>query len=189
MHNDAAEALRARLREHGVAICLSGIDGSGKTTLAQQLVEGLVAAGLRVRHLHVYRWYLNLLAIPLVLLYNRHVGRKVLVLDRSFFDNIAVLTVSPRCPRWLPRSFLRLALAAYPRFDYRFYLVADFGETLRRRPDTREQRYAELTSVYDDITARAGHVRLRSDPGLFGEVLRHIAATPANPNAFLTERE
>ena len=171
----AAEALRARLGRHGVAICLSGIDGSGKTTLARQLVGALDEAGLPVRHLHVYQWYLNLLAMPALLLYNRHVGRKVLVLDRSLFDNIALLSLWPRCPRWLARGILALTLAFYPRFDHRFYLVADFGETLRRRPDTREPRFAELTRAYDGIAARAGHVKLRSDATLLHEVLRYIA--------------
>src|SRR5687767_4023014 len=103
-----ADALRARLRQRGVAICLSGIDGSGKTTLARQLVGTLAQAGLPVRHLHVYHWYLNLFAMPALLLYNRHLGREILVLDRSFFDNIAVLSLSPRCPLWLPRSMLSL---------------------------------------------------------------------------------
>jgi thymidylate kinase len=189
LHPAPMDALRSRLRKRGVAICLSGIDGSGKTTLAQQLVGAMAHGGLPARHLHVYQWYLNALAMPLVLLYNRHIGRKVLVLDRSVFDNIAVLALSPRCPRWLPRTVLKLALALYPKFDYCFYLVADFNETLRRRPDTREQAHAELTSAYERITAHAGHVRLRSDPALFGEVLRRITAAATNPTDFLTENE
>jgi len=172
----AADRLRPILRKRGLAICISGIDGSGKTTLARQLVDGLDAAGLPSRYLHLYQWYVNLFATPVLLLYNRHVGRKVLLFDRSIFDNIAVAAASRRCPRWLTYGALASARALYPRFDHRFYLVTDFSETLRRRPDTREQRFAELTLIYEWIAATAGHVQLHSGPTLFGEVLALIAA-------------
>jgi hypothetical protein len=167
--------LRSSPRERGLAICISGIDGSGKTTLARQLLGELGAARVPARYVHVYQWYLNLIAMPLRLLYNRYVGREVLVLDRTIFDNIALVAASRRCPRWLARSVLAIVLALYPRFDYRFYLVADYPETLRRRPDTGEQRFAELAAGYDWVTASTGHTRLASDAMLFAEVLRVIA--------------
>lgn len=187
MPESIAQALSAGLRERGLAICLSGIDGSGKTTLALQLVGRLTAAGLPARYLHLYQWYVNLLAVPLLLLYNRYFDRKVLIFDRSFFDNIAVAALSPRCPRWLPVGILRVALAFYPRFDYRFYLFADYDETLRRRPDTSEQRYAAMTSAYGWITSRARHIPLRSDAMLFDRVLRIVAGSGNDCGSFSME--
>jgi hypothetical protein len=183
-----ADALRPVLRKRGVAICLSGIDGSGKTTLAQQLVGSLTRAGVPARHLHVYQWYLNLLAMPLLLLYNRYIGRKVLVLDRSYFDNVAVLALWPGCPEWLPHGVLRVMLTAYPRFDYCFHLVADLDETVRRRPETHAHRFAVLSSAYDWVTRSAGHTRLHSDEKLFGEVQRSIVNRNWN-TGFPTEHE
>jgi len=180
------EALRARLRTRGLVICLSGIDGSGKTTLANQLVVAFKRAGLPARHLHVYQWHMNLMAMPVRLLFNRHIGREVLVLDRTLFDNLAVLAL--RCPRWMLRGLLRLALAVHPRFDYCFYLVADFAETLRRRPETTAPRYEALRADYDWVTSMAGHTRLNSDTALFGEVMRRIAGRAADDTSFSMER-
>jgi hypothetical protein len=108
----------------------------------------------------------------------------VLVLDRSYFDNVAVLALWPGCPEWLPRGVLRVMLAAYPRFDYCFHLVANLDEIIRRRPETHAQRFAVLSSVYEWITASAGHTRLRSDEKLFGEVQRSIVSDNRNAGFF-----
>jgi len=172
----SADALRSRLRERGLAICISGVDGTGKTTLARQLVAGLDAAGMPSRHLHLHQWYINVFATPLLLLHNRHFGHKVLVFDRSIFDNIAVAAASPRFPRWLPKCALEVVRVLYPRFDHSFYLTADFGELVLRRPETREQRHAELTRMYDWIASKVAYDRQASNAGLFDRVLDAIAA-------------
>lgn len=171
----ATGMLRSRLRKRGVAIYISGIDGSGKTTLAQTLVEMLEASGLRAYHLHVYQWYWNVVLTPVLLLYNRYVGRKVLVLDRGIYDNIAVMAVKRHCPDWLSRVALSVVRVLYPRFDYRFYLVAAFPETVLRRPDTREARFVALGQVYDRVARRLQSMRLQSDRRLLGAALRGMA--------------
>lgn len=171
---EAIGMLRSRLHNHGVAIYVSGIDGSGKTTLARTLVDMLAASGMRARHMHVYQWYWNVVLMPVLLLYNRHVGRRVLVLDRGIYDNIAVMAVKRRCPGWLWRTALGLVHALYPQFDYRFYLVAEFPETVLRRPETREARFVALGQVYDRVARRLHCMRLQSDQRLLGAALRGL---------------
>ncbi len=174
----AVEALRSRLRKHGVAIYVAGIDGSGKTTLARALVESFESSGVKARHMHIYQWYLNIILTPVLLLHNRYVGRKILVFDRGIYDNISVLSVRKRCPHWLPRVALAVVPAFYPKFDYFFYLVAACSDTLHRRPDTCEVRFAALTKFYDRVALRVQCVRLQSNTRLFGAALRHLAGEP-----------
>lgn len=170
----AVNVLRSRLHKGGLAISISGIDGSGKSTLARHLVHALEASGVPTRYLHLYQWYRNVLTTPIQLLYNRYFGRKLLVFDRSIYDNIAVVSMRHRCPRWLSNVALSVVLACHPKFDYRLYLVVAFDETLRRRPDTCENRFIVLSRIYDEIAYRAQYVRMRSDAHLFTAVLRNI---------------
>jgi energy-coupling factor transporter ATP-binding protein EcfA2 len=171
----AVEVLRSRLSKHGATIYLSGIDGSGKTTLAEALVETLKESGVQVRSLHIYQWYLNVLLTPFLLLYNRHLGREVLVLDRGIYDNISVLAVKERFPDWILRAALRVVPVFYPKFDYHFYLVATLSETILRRPDTCEARFVTLRKIYDEVSSRVRCKRLQSDAHLFDAALRNIA--------------
>jgi thymidylate kinase len=167
--------LQSTLAKKGVAISISGIDGCGKTTLAQDLVQALDASNVPVRSLHLYQWYINIVATPLLLLYNRYFGHKVLVLDRCIYDNIAVATIQRRYPSRLLRAILIVAFACYPKFDYRFYLVTSFTETRRRRPDTRKKKFEALTGIYEQIALGARYMHLRSDSTLIDVVLRIIA--------------
>lgn len=169
------DILRSRLRKRGVNIYVSGIDGSGKTTLAQALAELLRTSATPARHLHIYQWYLSVLWTPLVLLHNRYIGRKVLLFDRGIYDNVAVLAARPGCPAWLVRAAIGMAIAAYPKADYHFYLVTTLTETAQRRPDTCAKRFAALGRVYEEIGRRARCITLRSDTRLLGATLHSIA--------------
>lgn len=172
---NAVELLQAKLSRRGIGICVSGIDGSGKTTLARGLVEVLRSSGLPARRLHLYQWYVNIAVTPLVLFYNRYFGRKILVLDRGIYDNVAVTIIKFPCPPWLSDIMIALMRACYPRVEYSFYLVANFAETLKRRPDTRERQFALLTNTYERMMARVRHDRLCSDEQSFNAALRCIA--------------
>lgn len=170
----AVKVLGSRLRRRGLSISISGIDGSGKTTLARDLIRALGASGIPVRYLHLYQWYLNVLTTPILLLYNRYFGRKLLVLDRSIYDNIAVVSMRRHCPKWLSHMAFTVALACYPRFDHRFHLVVGFDDAVVRRPDTIRARFVMLSGIYDEIASRARYVRLQSDAKLFSAVLQSI---------------
>lgn len=171
----AVGVLRSRLQKRGVNIYVSGIDGAGKTTLAQTLVATLAASDIPSRHLHVYQWYLSLLWTPLLLLHNRYLGRKVLLFDRGIYDNIAVLSVRQWCPGWLAHMAICIAAATYPKADHHFYLVTTLPETVQRRPDTCAKRFAALSKTYEGIASRVRCVKLSSDTHLFSAVLRSIA--------------
>jgi hypothetical protein len=169
-----ADAWKPRLRKRGLAISVSGIDGSGKTTLARDVVQILQTAGIPARYMHLYQWYVNVFLTPLLLLYNRYLGREVLVFDRSVYDNAAVALFKFGSPPALVRVVLWSVSAIYPKFDYRIYLVASLEETQVRRPGTCEKRYKLLSKVYDEIARRARYMRLRSDSQLLRAVLRHL---------------
>lgn len=172
------ELLSSRLHKRGIAICLSGIDGSGKTTLARELVQVLEASGVPVRYLHLHQWYLNVSVTPALLLYNKYFGCKVLVFDRSIYDNIAVASLRRYWPRWLSRVTLKVVLACYPRYDHRLYLVIAFNETLLRRPSTGEERFMLLSKVYEEIVHQVKYIRLTSNAHLFVAALREIVRGP-----------
>jgi adenylate kinase family enzyme len=169
-----ADAWKPRLRKRGLAISISGIDGSGKTTLARDVVQILQRSGIRARYLHWYQWYVNALSTPLLLLYNRYLGREVLVFDRSVYDNAAVALFKLGSPPTLVRVVLSSLSAIYPKFDYRIYLVASLEETQVRRPGTYEKRYKRLSRIFDEIARRARYVRLQSDSQLLQAVLSHL---------------
>jgi hypothetical protein len=173
----ATGALRQRLCKRGIAFCISGIDGSGKTTLAVQLERMLRASDIPVRRMHIYQWYANVLLAPSLLLYNYYFGRKVLIFDRSVYDNIAAVATKQYCPRWLYYGVLSVVSSCYPSFDHCFYLVAGFQETLRRRQDTCKAQFIVFRRIYNQIFAHIKHVRLHSDSMLFAETLRNIASS------------
>lgn len=169
--------------DRGVAISISGIDGSGKTTLAHELTRVLAGLDVPVRYLHVYQWHRNLLTTPVIIVVNRFFGRRVLVFDRTIYDNIAVLAIRRYCPHIFVMGILRLASRWYPRFDLRFYLHTTFPETCRRRPDTDACRYEMLRHIYDVISKRVSAVRLESDRRLFDAVLAEISRSGARAAA------
>lgn len=172
---NVVNSLQSKLLTRGVTICISGMDGSGKTTTAEELVRLLNASDIRVRHLHLYQWYVNVLITPLLLLHNQYIGRKVLVLDRTIYDNVAVAAIRQHCPVWLMRMALALVASCYPNFTYRFYLVAPLPELCRRRPGMSEARFAALREAYERVVLRARCTRVSSDARLFAELLRNIA--------------
>jgi thymidylate kinase len=179
----AAEMLELRLSKKGIAISISGIDGSGKTSLAQRLVQTLDASNVSVRYMHLHHWHTNIVVTPFLLLYNRHFARKVLVLDRCIYDNIAVATIRRRYPPRLLPLILILAIPCYPKFDYNFYLFTTFAETLRRRPNTCKKQFMALTEIYEQIALRRRCVRLQSDRNLSNTVLRVVSGRPAKRNS------
>lgn len=162
------------LPRRGLSICFSGIDGCGKTTLSTQLSNAIGAAGIPVRRLHIYHWYHNVFTTPAIIIYNRFVGRRVLIFDRTIYDNLVVAGVaSPRLRRYLPLLF-RLLRTLYPGFDFRYYLHVSFDQTMVRRPNTEHDRFFLLEKIYElMMTASRWHV-LKTDRDVLEDVIEAL---------------
>ena len=179
-------ALRAGLRRcldeiggRGMNLCLMGIDGSGKTTLAEQLARLYEGAGIHARRRHIYSLHHNILLTPFILLLNRYLWRRVLVFDRTIFDNIAVFFFQRPAMRRLQPLVLHAVRLFYPRFDAYIYLQATLEQTMERRPEVSPQHYLALGRSYQPIVEACGFRVFQSQPRL----LRLVAHSLAEPLA------
>lgn len=170
--------LERRLAQRGLSIWISGIDGTGKSTLARALTGMLRAEGVDARCLHWYQWYINLVRTPPVLLHNRYRARRVLIFDRTITDNLAVLIGKRERLRWLLRPLLGAVRRFYPEPDCELYLFAGFNEIARRRPDTEERRFLAITDAYAHVLRYSNRVQLDSDPQLLGRALLLLSRLP-----------
>ena len=152
-----------------------GEEGAGKTTLAQQLARVFARAGLPCRHLHLYRWYQQLAWMPLLVLHNRLFGRRILVAERSLYDNIAVLMARRGGFREWQLGGLLGIFGAMQRFDFRLFLrIPSTEETFRRRPYTNREKHLRLQTVYRAIARRAGFEQFDSTPSTLAEVVGRL---------------
>jgi len=163
-------ALRGCLRRRGISLALSGVDGSGKTFLARALRGTLAPASIPIRIEHRFRWSDNLLAIPALILWNRFFGRRLLVFNRCWVDNLAKLfPVTPRGHRWL-RRVARCWAALSPAFDRVLLLEVSYDEVRRRGRRLDREEYARLERNYAVLTAEARLYPVDSN----GEVLTTV---------------
>jgi thymidylate kinase len=158
----------------GLSIVITGTDGSGKTTLARKLEKILSSANPSVRYLHAYAWHFNLIVAPFILLRNKYIDKNILILDRSIFDNLAVLAAKRD---FAIRPWMANALRTfYPRFDFAFYLHADAETIKSRRPDTDIHWHIRLSEAYAQLIPHLGHCAMRSDETLLTQVIENLAA-------------
>lgn len=171
----AIGSLKSRLERRGVAISVSGVDGSGKTMLTTHLAKMLQDANITVLRLHSYQWYANVTITPARILINRYIGRKVMLLDRSVYDNIAVFASTHKVRQSITNLIVGFVRNIYPTFDYRFYLSTPLDEGRRRRPEMSESQLSNLQQIYAPIIHSAGYLELDSDGGLLERVLEQLA--------------
>lgn len=172
---EAIGSLKDMLERRGVTISVSGVDGSGKTMITTLLAKTLQDADIAVLRLHSYQWYLNVTMTPVRILINRYVGRKVILLDRSVYDNIAVFLSMHRIWQSVADIIIGFVSNVYPTFDYRFYLSTSLGEGLRRRPEMSESQLSHFQQIYAPIVRRAKYLELESDDRLLDGVLEQLA--------------
>ena len=168
----AAEALSRR----GLSICITGIDGCGKTTLSTQLASAMLDAGIPVRRLHIYRWYQNFFVTPMVIIYNRLIGRRVLIFDRTIYDNLIVAGVASPWLRPHLAGFFRMLRFFYPAFDLRYYLHVPYDETVRRRPDTIRKRFRLLENGYGVMLESSRWHVFETDRDIFDDAVDALNA-------------
>ncbi len=175
-------AVGTMLRRRGICICISGIDGAGKTLLAKQLRRVLGSVAIEARYLHRYRWYDNVFVVPWILLVNRLWRKRVLIFDRAIYDNLvytlARVAELQKRERWLGLG-LRWVALFYPRFDHRFYLVVPFELARRRRPDIVAEDFRCKSQLYHHIARSAGFSVYRSDGRTLRKVLSKLTPDAA----------
>ena len=115
-------------KRRGVFICFTGIDGSGKTTLAKSLVDAMEQKGVEAKY--VYNRYTPVILRPLML-----VGRWLFLRGKDIFENYedyadAKKSASKKHPFWAT-LYQRILL-----FDYFFQILFKiklpllFGKTI-----------------------------------------------------------
>lgn len=171
----AIGSLKNVLESRGATISVSGVDGSGKTLLTTNLLKILHEANIAVLRLHSYQWYANITITPVRIIFNKYIGRKILLLDRSIYDNIAVFSSKYGAWQLIADTVVGLAVKLYPTFDFRFYLSTSLVEGLRRRPEMSESELSRLQQIYAPITQRAGYLELESNERLLDRVLERLA--------------
>jgi thymidylate kinase len=152
-------------------IAFSGMDGSGKTTLAKQLEEYLKKKGFHVffKHAHGYaisqdsfaikenslqrfRWLFALFS-PYILLdsfytyyfkYRPILHKNTLICDRYFYDKIARLMFYGICNQALAKIYLFLV----PRSNISFLLDVDVKSALARKSEYSESELKRFREIY-----------------------------------------
>lgn len=159
---------------NGVSVCLSGIDGSGKTTLAEQLVSVLASLGVPTKRLHFYRWYKALFFLPVIITYNKYFGRRGLILDRNIYDNVAVLfSRHPRLSRFLT-PLVWVLRTVLPPCDHSIYIRITLEEALSRRPNLAPLTYEAMSKAYEVIVPIVDYKPVSSNEQILSTVLQYL---------------
>lgn len=127
-------------------ITISGIDGSGKTTLANDLYDFLTHKGFNVKIIHhynrkiykatkAYRGHGNLLwcfIMYFVFLFDWIkcvVSKSIIIKDRWIYDSVVGWEMQNRM-----NSFLRFMYDTFPRADLSIITTASVSDLIARRP-------------------------------------------------------
>ena len=155
-------------------ICIIGIDGSGKTTLAQKLTTDLNAQGMEAIYFHPGRARNNLKLIRMLL------GRpsRHLICDRGYYDSI--VGIWPKFlvrPAWLIKFILHLLVALLPKFHRVIRLDLDQHMARKRREEgLAEAEYIKRFKLYsylDDII-EARIINASASPEQVAETARQV---------------
>lgn len=162
------------LKSRGIAICLMGNDGSGKTTLSEELSRQFTKSGIPNKRLHIYNWYKHVFITPIILILNRYIFREVLIFDRSIYDTVAVFFSKKTYSDWQIRILNFILKIMYPAFDHRIYLEIPLDETIKRRPDTDPDIYYAMIGVYRPLSQYHDFTMLNTKQSVLTEVLDQI---------------
>ncbi len=143
-------------------VCLTGIDGAGKSTLAQNVTDELVDRGFDARY--VYGRYLPRLAYPMMELgrrsvlsdtsieddYVEHQAEKAGLFERAWVRrSYELLLMTDYAPQLCYRLVRPLLTADYVICDRYFYdtLLTDLGGDVVRSPEEAVKRYQRYARV------------------------------------------
>lgn len=179
-NRELMKLLRERFSNRGAIISLAGPDGSGKTTLAHQLVLVLGGAGLPVRSIHSYAWYMNLFVLPIRLAGFRR-RNHIIILDRSIFDNVIELSRKINLPTSLLRLILKGLNKVYLSSDHRFLLTAPLDIYQSRRPEEDRAKLEVSQFLYMNLIPTAHFHRVETNEPMLHDLLNLICDKEPNP--------
>lgn len=148
---ETVAVVRRALSRRGLVVCFIGQEGVGKTTAAGQLAAFLDANAVPRRRLHQAAFAANLFRVPLLILYNRCWSRRILIMDRTVYDNLAVHAARQDLSSRLISILVRMLSAVYPRLDVGFRLHCPSDLLLNRRPRADFAVSANQAAVYELI--------------------------------------
>lgn len=176
---------RRALSRRGLVVCFIGQEGVGKTTAAAQLAAFLDANAVPRRRLHQAAFGVNLFLVPLLILYNRYWSRRILIMDRTVYDNFAVHVARHDLSWRLMSLAVAIISAVYPRIDVRLHLHCPLELQLNRRPRTDIAASANQAAAYEWIARRLDFIsiettvpQLRRVLSLLDRLARSAAAEP-----------
>ena len=108
------------------------------------------------------------------MLLNRFVLRRVVLYDRSFYDNIVMVCHNHSISGGLRTWLIRLGTALYPKFDRVIHLHASTSETLQRRPEFDESIVRSLSRTQAEVMDCVEHIAVPSNDLALRETLRAL---------------
>lgn len=180
MERQTRKRRKGQFHRGGIVITISGVDGSGKTTLVAQLAERFQKAGWTVQPFHVHSWLLNITVMPFRMWRAKSAGT-VSILDRSVYDNIAVLLSKRHIPLWLARRMIQTANLLYQSIDLKIVLTASPDELMARRPEESKELLLRKRAVYEVIAKQGDFTVFQSAGDVESRVIDLIEST-INPD-------
>ena len=160
-------------------IVLCGPDASGKSTLAKIIMDIFKKRGIDCEYMHAHTYSISSnsfgmsdktlekykkilkLLVPLVLLdniftyhkkYKKILNKKMLILDRYFYDKIARLLYYEICCR----KFAGWYLSLLPKPDHVFFLKTDPNTLYKRKQEYTVKEYEKYQKIYNFIAEKIG---------------------------------
>lgn len=171
-----SETLQGLDAGRGHVIAISGVDGSGKTTLVRSLVEALEAQGKTTRTCHIHSWLKNTTTMPGKVRSMKSMDG-ISILDRSLYDNIAVLATRFSFPFWLVRLMTRCANLLYRSIDLRILLTVTSEDLITRRPNEDHALLMKSARIYNEIAHAGGFLVMASGENMPVKVLEQLNKT------------
>ncbi len=152
-------------------IVFSGMDGTGKTTLAKKVKLFLEEKGFECEFIHGHGYsasqnsfavnekqinrmrYLFRFLIPLAFADNLYsylskhlpvLRKRALVCDRYFYDKVARLIFYGICTEKIAKIYLKFL----PRPDYIFFLDLNVDKVYKRKQEYTREEYASFSKIY-----------------------------------------